>query len=243
MLIGLTGLYCAGKNHVGLLLEKHGLPVLDVDKLGHKVINNETEKITGHFGKDILDTNGKINRKRLGKLVFGKPEQLAVLESIIHPGVNRLTEEWITDRKSGEVSGLETGTCVINAALLHKSSIFKELNVIIIVYAPFYLRFFRALRRDKRPPGELFNQLLSQKDFPRYEKTDGRAEKTSKTAENPAQLFFHKADIYIIQNSGFSGSPRILEKRIEAILEGFHNGKEKIIANCSFGRSSSGNRV
>ncbi|MCL1927242.1 MAG: dephospho-CoA kinase [Treponema sp.] len=243
MIIGLTGLYCAGKNHVSLLLERHGLPVLDIDRLGHEIIEAETEKITGHFGKEILDPNGVINRKLLGKIVFGKPEQLAVLESIVHPGVNRLTEEWITGRKLGKISGQETGTCVINAALLHKSSVINKLNVIIVVCAPFYLRFFRALRRDKRPPWELINQLLSQKDFPHYRKTAGRAEKTSKTAENPAQLFFPEADIYTIQNSGFSGSPRMLEKQIEAILEGFHNGKEKIIVDCSFSGSSSGNHI
>ena len=238
MIIGLTGLYCAGKNHVGLLLEKQGIPVLDVDKLGHKIIETEAEKITGRFGKKILDPNGKIDRKLLRKLVFGKPEELTDLESIVHPGVNRLTEEWIADKRAGKVSGLETGTCVINAALLHKSTVFDKLSLIIAVYAPFPIRFFRALRRDKRPLPELFKQLVNQKNFPNYRKTaekaalsggepciDGTAHISGKTGKSPPQLFFSQADIYIIQNSGFSGCPRVLEKRLEAILDGFrHEG-------------------
>ena len=242
MIIGLTGRYCAGKNHTGLLLEKRGIPVLDVDKLGHEVIEAEAEKIAARFGKEILDTGGKINRKILGKLVFGKPEELTALEAIVHPGVNRLTEEWIADKKEDKVPGTERGLCVINAALLQKSSIFGKLHAIIVVQAPFPVRFFRAVKRDKRPVWELFKRLLSQKDFPNYRKSASRAALSGKTGKSSPQLFFPEADIYTIRNSGFSGSPRVLEKRIEAILEGLFNGKEKIIAGRGFCGSIPGNR-
>jgi dephospho-CoA kinase len=45
MLIGLTGLYCAGKNFIGSMLQARGLPVLDVDKLGYQVLETEKERI------------------------------------------------------------------------------------------------------------------------------------------------------------------------------------------------------
>ena len=221
MIIGLTGLYCAGKNHIGLLLEKRGIPVLDVDKLGYKVIDSETEKIAARFGKEILDSVGKINRKHLGKLVFGRPGELADLESIVHPGANRLTEEWIAGKNADEIPGLEKGSCVINAALLQKSSVFEKLDAIIVVYAPFPVRFFRALKRDNCSPWELFRRFLCQKDFPNYQKS---AHKDELTGKSPAQLFFPEADIYTIRNSGFYGSPRVLEKQVEAILKGLRKG-------------------
>jgi len=229
MVIGLTGLYCAGKNYIGALLEKRGIPVLDADRLGHEVIDSETESIISQFGQTILDSSGKINRQLLGKLVFNRPGAMAVLESLVHPGVNRLTEEWIAKCNESR----EAGICVLNAAVLHKSSVFSQLSAIIEVKAPFFIRFFRAIGRDKRPLGEILNRFKAQKGFPGY-----------KNQQPSTQLFFPCADIYTIRNSGFSGSQRILEKRIQAILEGLTAyGKEEIIAGRCNGRGVSGNRV
>ena len=221
MILGLTGLYCAGKNHVGLLLEKRGFPVLDADALGHEAILGKAEEIIGRFGEEIVRSDGLIDRRLLSRIVFGKPEKLAVLEGIIHPVVNRLIEKWITSH---------AGPCVINAALLHKSAVFNQLNAIIAVNAPFPVRFFRAVNRDRLPWNELIQRFLSQKSFPRY--NSGRS-----------QFFPCAADIYTIQNSGFPLSGRTLEKRIDGILEGVSHGKEKTITGNSFGRSISGNRI
>ena len=234
MIMGLTGLYCAGKNYASLLLEKRGIPVLDADKLGHEVIRRETEKIALRFGKEILDTEGFIDRKRLGKLTFGNPAELAALEAIIHPAVNSLTEEWLerqelqfrTDHGTGE-----SFLCVINAALLHKSSFYNRLKAIITVSAPGFVRLYRAVKRDKLPLGELYRRFRSQKEFPRY-----------KTGKNGPQLFSSTADIYTIQNSGFPGSLRSLERQIDAILEGINYGKEKIVDGRSIGGGVSGYR-
>ena len=244
MIIGLTGLYCAGKNHVGRLLERRGIPVLDADKLGHEVILREAKNITALFGKKILGADGLINRRLLGKCAFGSPAELAALEAIVHPAVDRLAEEWLerqelqfrTNRRiAGTQRTGESSLCVLNAAMLHKSSIYSRLDAIIAVYAPFPVRFIRAAKRDKLPLKELLTRFSSQKEFPSY-KTGG------KTGKGRPQLFFPSADIYSIQNSGFSGSLRTLEKRIDAILEGLNHGKEKIIAGCGFGGGVPGGR-
>jgi len=228
VIIGLTGLYCAGKNHAGLLLEKRGLPVLDVDTLGHEVIRTETEAIVSRFGSGVLGPDGSsVDRRLLGKQVFGKPEAMAALEAIVHPAANRLTGEWIAS---------QTRPCVINAALLHKSSFYEKLSAIIVVEAPLPVRFFRAVKRDKLPLKEFLGRFVSQRDFPRYKSHTGRS------AANGAQLFPVSADIYIVLNFGFPGSRWNLEKRIDAILEGLHHGKEKTIIGSGLGGSISGDR-
>ncbi|MDR1142774.1 MAG: dephospho-CoA kinase [Spirochaetaceae bacterium] len=217
-LIGLTGLYCSGKNHVASLLEKRGFPVLDVDKLGHEVLETKREALVRRFGSGILDPAGRIDRRLLGALVFGRPEVLAVLEGIVHPAVNDLTARWI-DRQAGP--------CVINAALLHKSAAFSRLNAVLVVRAPLPVRFLRARKRDALPPAALIRRFSSQKDFP--------------LQSRGAQLFPSAADIYIVENPGFPGSRRSLEKRIDAILEGLQNhGKEEITAYGGFGGSIPG---
>jgi len=195
MLIGLTGTYCAGKNHVAALLEARGLHVLDVDKLGYKVLETEKEAIFAQFGGDLRSADGSPDRRLLGQRVFGKPEKLAALEAIVHPAANRLTCEWVAERdRAGDRA------CVINAALLHKTPVFNRLDRIILVTAPFITRLFRAKRRDRLSWGEIFRRFASQKDF-------------------NSQYLSIKAEIYRVENSGFSGSKR-LESRIDQFVKG-----------------------
>ena len=194
--IGLTGTYCAGKNHVASFFEKQGIPVLDVDKLGHQVIEAEKERLVIRFGSDILNPGGFVDRKRLGARVFGKPEELAALEEIIHPAANRETLSWIGGRKEK--------TCVINAALLHRSHAFAIMDAVIIVEAPFLIRLLRARRRDRLSWPNLLRRFRSQNTF-------------------SSQYYKGKTDIYRVENSGFFGFVRNKpEKRIDEIfsLEG-----------------------
>jgi len=190
MIIGLTGTYCAGKNHISALLEARGLPVLDVDKLGYQVLENEKIAVFTKFGTDLKKADGSLDRRLLGQRVFGQPEKLAALENIVHPAVNRLTDEWI---------GVQKSHCVINAALLHRSSAFHKLNLLILVTAPLLTRLFRAKRRDGLPWGEILKRVASQKDF-------------------KTQYLSINAEIYKVENSGFSGFRR-LERLIDKFIE------------------------
>jgi dephospho-CoA kinase len=194
--IGLTGYYCAGKNHVASLLEQNHIPVLDVDKLGHHAIETEKERLLKRFGDDILGQDGSIDRKRLGNKVFGRQKELEALEEIIHPVANSETLAWI-DSQKGE-------TCVINAALLHRSSAFEMLDAVIIVEAPFFVRLLRARKRDRLPWTALLKRFKSQRKF------------------NP-QFFKEIADIYRVENSAFFSfnrefAQKKLNKRVNEIL-------------------------
>lgn len=196
-LIGLTGQYCAGKNHVASILEARGIPVLDVDKLGHLALEQEKAAITARFGTDILNADGSINRKALGARVFGNPGDLADLEAIVHPRANQLTETWIASRTEPALA--------INAALLHRSAAFQKLTCIIIVQAGLLTRLFRAKKRDKLPLFELLKRFKSQHQF-------------------NAQYFQGNADTYIVKNRGVLGTcarwhRHQLERRIDAILQ------------------------
>jgi dephospho-CoA kinase len=195
-IIGLTGMYCAGKNYVARLLEERGLPVLDVDALGHRAIEAEKEAIVQRFGPEILGEDGAVDRRALGTKVFGSPGELAALEGIVHPAANRLTENWI--------AGIPEGPCVINAALLHRSTAFSRLDFIIIVQAPLLTRLLRARRRDGLRILPLIRRFKSQKKF-------------------MSQYLSSNTDIYRVNNWGYSSIDfRIhmgaLERRIDDIL-------------------------
>lgn len=175
---------------MGALLEKRGFAVLDVDKLGYLAIEQESAAILARFGDSIRGPDGRIDRRRLGAIVFGDPKQLAALESIVHPAANALTEQWLAARPDQNR--------VINAALLHKSTVFDRLDLIMIVRAPFLLRLWRAIRRDKLPIGKLLARFRSQRDF-------------------DAQYFRRNADTVIV-NNGISFASGSLERRIDSLL-------------------------
>jgi dephospho-CoA kinase len=195
-IIGLTGMYCAGKNYVARLLETRGIPVLDVDKLGHQALEIERDAVAARFDPLVLGPDGAVDRRRLGALVFGNPGELAALQEIVHPVANRLTMEWIADQKGR--------ACVINAAVLHKSAAFDWLDAIILVKAPVLTRFLRARKRDRLPWVDLIKRFKSQREF-------------------TSQYFARKSDIYVVYNRGYTPVctriwRRDLEKRIVSVI-------------------------
>ena len=193
-IIGLTGPYCAGKNHIAGLLENRGLAVLDLDRLGHRAIEEEGAAILDRFGPSVLDEKGAIDRRRLGERVFGKPEELRALEAIVHPAVDRMIGEWMGSRK---------GPWVLNAAVLHRSAYFSRLGCLILVEAPLLTRLLRARRRDHLSWASLLKRFISQRHF-------------------ASQYLRLNADIYRVENRGL-GIPHDqgkLEVRIDEILSG-----------------------
>jgi dephospho-CoA kinase len=198
MLIGLTGKYCAGKNHAAAILEKRGLSVLDVDKLGHIALEYKKDVVFSRFGNEVKNPDGSVNRRLLGEKVFGKKDEITALEAIVHPQTDRMTLEWIASQNGK--------TCVINAALLHRLAVFGQFDCILLVDAPFLVRLLRAKRRDRLSWISVFRRLMSQKRF-------------------TLQYLAGNADIYIVENPwiggflpGSAGKETKLERQIGEFL-------------------------
>ena len=88
--VGLRGGIGTGKSSVSNIFESLGIDIADADissrnvmKPGEKVFTN----VVDHFGKDILDSSGKINRSVLRKIVFSEPEEKIFLESQTVPAI------------------------------------------------------------------------------------------------------------------------------------------------------------
>jgi len=207
MLIGLAGTYCAGKNRVASILERRGIPVLDVDRLAHACLERRRDDVFARFGDGARNADGTVNRRALGAMVFGDGAALADLEAIVHPETNRMTVEWAAERKGAP--------CAVNAALIHKSALFHEFDLIILVTAPAIARLARGRRRDGLSWLALLRRFASQRRF-------------------ESQYFAGSADIFRVANPGIgrpaqacassrgaTKSERRLEKRIDEILSRF----------------------
>lgn len=102
-LIGLTGNIGTGKSTVAGMLAELGAEVIDADKVAHRVMQAGTPvhaRIVEAFGSEILASDGEIDRKRLGDIVFADPEALARLESIVHPAVLTAIDRRVADTSS-----------------------------------------------------------------------------------------------------------------------------------------------
>lgn len=180
-LIGITGLCCAGKNYIAGLLEAQGFSVLDVDFIGHLALDEAAERILERWGREAASSNdaasndaanndgasgglksgGRVNRGKLAKIVFKNPAELAALEAIIHPIVNRRIAEWINSTQGG--------ARFINAALLHKCDV--KLDAVLLVKAPFAMRVWRAKKRDSLSFLAIIRRFAAQKSFYKHYKS------------------------------------------------------------------------
>ncbi|WP_448536041.1 dephospho-CoA kinase [Pseudothermotoga sp.] len=125
MIVGLTGKMGCGKSTVAEILKELGAQVIDVDKIGHEVLKEETVKdqLKQLFGPEIF-CQDEIDRKKLAQIVFEDMEKLKILERVVHPMIKRRVMESIED---------SSGIVVLDAALLRRIGLNQLCDVIITV--------------------------------------------------------------------------------------------------------------
>jgi dephospho-CoA kinase len=145
--VGLTGSIAVGKSFVCEVFRELGVPVLDADQTAREVVKPNTEglnSIIKHFGSDILLENGELNRPKLGEIVFSNEEKRLLLNSIIHPLVQNVQDEWL----QGLESKNEAKFAIIDAALLIESNGYKRFDKIIVVWCEPKVQLERLMLRN-----------------------------------------------------------------------------------------------
>jgi len=114
--IGLTGGIGSGKSTVAQFLAELGAVILNADEVGHEALKPDTEiwrEVVTAFGRQIVTLDGNIDRKKLGKIVFGNAEALSRLNQIMHPRMYALVKNQLEEyRRQG------TRVVVLEAPLL-----------------------------------------------------------------------------------------------------------------------------
>ena len=98
------------------MLAELGAEIIDADRIGHEAYTPHTpvwKEVVEAFGEDILQPSGEIDRKRLGSIVFSDPQELARLNSIMHPRMAEMIHERVK-----ELEGQGAQTAVVEAAVL-----------------------------------------------------------------------------------------------------------------------------
>lgn len=160
LVIGITGGIGSGKSTVlDVLKTKYNGYVLEADKIGHIVMEPgglAYDKIIEVFGNDILDVEGKINRKILGSIVFKDKEKLSVLNSIVHPNVKK----YIVDEITKIQSAYDESLIFIEAALLIEDHYEAICDYLWYIYADKEIRFQRV-STSRGMTRERFEEIVS----------------------------------------------------------------------------------
>src|SRR5208282_1482805 len=131
--LGITGGIASGKSVVAGTLRELGFPVIDADRLGHTLMEPGTrafDEIVAKFGAGVLGADGRIDRGKLGALVFADSGKLARLNAILHP---RVEEEIARQFGEWEREGLKHAAFV-EAALLVEAGYQKNLDGLVVAW-------------------------------------------------------------------------------------------------------------
>ena len=139
----ITGSIASGKSTVVNLLKERGFSVIDADLIAHEQLEICKREIVCEFGEQILDEAGKIDRKKLGAIVFREPKKLKNLEQILHP---KIKAEILS--KASQFEGLERVYFVDIPLFFEKKERYAEFKNVAVIYAPKELLLSRLMSRN-----------------------------------------------------------------------------------------------
>lgn len=157
--IGVTGNIASGKSETARLLQRKGLALVDADAVTHELYGWDralVQRIAGEFGRDVLWSDGSLNRKKLGSMVFGKPDALASLNRVVHPALVAAVRERIHS------SQRIMNRVVLDAALIIELGFAKEVDYLVLVSASVPTRLVRLMARSGLTEDEARRRIDSQ---------------------------------------------------------------------------------
>jgi len=165
--VGLTGSIAVGKSFVLGVLKELGCHVLDADEVAREVVRPGTaglQAVVEAFGKEILGSDGTLDRSMLGAIVFADADKRKQLNSILHPFIIAAQDE--------ELAGLERndpdGIAVVDAALMIESGGYRRFDKLIVVYCEPDVQLQRLVKRDQLSLEDAQRRISSQ--MPQEEK-------------------------------------------------------------------------
>lgn len=165
--IAVVGRMASGKNFICSKLEEFGFKSIDADILVHKAIENSSAQIIETFTPfakqeniNLLNSDGTIARRELGKLLFKFPNLMEKQEQIVYPIVKNMMKEFISSNEKS----------IINATVLYKIPEFiSECDVVFYIKASFLKRFIRAKKRDNLSCKQILRRFYTQRNlFKKY---------------------------------------------------------------------------
>jgi dephospho-CoA kinase len=149
--VAITGGIGAGKSEALYAFQKAGAATVSSDEIVHHLLRSDADvkaAIVGELGEGVLDDEGRVDRKRVGAIVFGDREKLDFLEQLLHPLV---TAEYLRWREQLGELPTPPKVAVTEVPLLYETGGDKRFDKVVVITAPAKLREQRRrVTRDDR---------------------------------------------------------------------------------------------
>jgi len=165
--VGLTGSIAVGKSYVSSVFAELGCHVLDADETARAVVEPGSAglaAVVDYFGSEILLNDGRLDRKRLGQVVFENEKQRQKLNSILHPFIIARQDEILREWEALDPGGIG----IVDAALMIESGGYKRFDKLIVVYCRPEVQLERLMLRTGLSRDEAEQRIASQ--MPQEEK-------------------------------------------------------------------------
>jgi dephospho-CoA kinase len=168
-IIGVTGGIGSGKTTVSGVLADLGAKVINADHIARKVVargEKALDELTEHFGKEILTTEGSLDRKKLGHLVFNDPKSLEFL--------NKITHKYIAERIIQEIEEIKskknTEIIVLDVPIPIEHGFIDVVDTIWALKADKEFRIDRIMKRNGLTREEAISRINAQISDEEYER-------------------------------------------------------------------------
>lgn len=161
--VGLTGGIACGKSAVAKLLSQKGAKIIDLDQIAREVVKPGTEawfELISFFGQEVLSSDGSLDRKKLGEIIFADAEKRKKLNDITHGTIIKQVQEhkenfYADPRNLGKV-------LVIMAPLLIEAKMFTMVDRLMVVCCREEIQRIRLMKRDNIDAQEAERRIRSQ---------------------------------------------------------------------------------
>lgn len=163
LIVGLTGGIGSGKSTVAEAFRQLGIDTVDADQASRKVVEPgmpALAAIAEHFGGEIIQSDGNLDRAVLRQIIFTDPVQKQWLESLLHP----LIRDWIVQQLQASTSPY----VILESPLLFETDQYQLVDKTVLVDVPVELQIERACARDDNQADQI--QRIIDAQLPRQEK-------------------------------------------------------------------------
>lgn len=144
---GLTGGIATGKSFILNVLRELGCEVTDADRVAHEVMEPGRpafDEIVAHFGPGVIGADGRLDRARIGEIVFADPAERERLNAIVHPRVYEAQSLWFAEIERRNPDAI----AVVDAALMIETGSFRRFDKLIVAWCRPELQLQRLMERN-----------------------------------------------------------------------------------------------
>ncbi|MDC2830289.1 dephospho-CoA kinase [Limosilactobacillus mucosae] len=160
LIIGLTGGIASGKSTISSILKAVGWPVIDADLIARQIVmpgSKGLEQIVNRFGPQMLNSDGTLDRKKLGKTVFDDPKKLSDLDKIEHPLIQEAIDSQLDEFKKQHLP-----VVVLDVPLLFETGMDEECDLTVLAVVDQATQLKRLMKRDQISKMDAVKKISSQ---------------------------------------------------------------------------------